>query len=281
MTGATQTLLDDWPLDQRVCLTLDLECDYGTALSEKHYGSTDRVADLVSVLERHEVPLTCFTQTELFEERPAVVEALADAAVPVEFHAHSHTHPRRREADVEYEVETSVDLIRDHFETDPVGYRFPDGASEDSDFEVLAANSVEFDASLFPSWRPGRFNNLGASDRPYRHEHSGVVEFPFTVASSSVKIPVSLSYLKLLGKGFERAVYWSPPSVVVFGMHMHDLFVPESYGDLSSFYKGVYARNKHDGLAILDRFIRRFAELEYGFDTMSTLYEQTVDRAPL
>lgn len=60
----------DWPAPQRFYLTLDLECDFGTALEENTFFATWSVDRLVALLERFDVPLTCFVQTELLDESP-------------------------------------------------------------------------------------------------------------------------------------------------------------------------------------------------------------------
>ncbi|MFC6733709.1 polysaccharide deacetylase family protein [Haladaptatus sp. DYSN1] len=276
-TEGDRTALSGWPVEKTVYLTLDLECDYGTALDENVYGATDATADLARLLDRHGVPLTCFLQTELLAETPDAVWALSDAVQPVEFHAHSHTHPRRDRADVPTEVRASVEAIRDTFETEPLGFRFPDGAAHEEDYRALAAEGVAFDASLFPSVRPGRFNNLGEPLYPFRHDPTGVVELPFTVYAPHLRVPVALSYLKLLGWPFEQLVTRAPPSVIVFDMHMHDLVAPPAFGALPRRYQAIYARNKHDGFATLDRFIETLLERGYRFDVMTSLYHTVTD----
>jgi len=53
-------------------------------------------------LERLDVPLTAFVQTELLDERPETIEALWDCGVDVAFHPHSHTHRGRVPAGSRY-----------------------------------------------------------------------------------------------------------------------------------------------------------------------------------
>ena len=272
MTGKRDAL-DRWPVEKTVVLTLDLECDYGTALQTNTFEATTKTPQLREFLERHDVPISVFLQSQLLQEAPRAVQSLEDADVPVEFHAHSHTHPKRKNADVSFEVGESVRRIRDRFDTEPVGFRFPDGAAEASDYEVLAEHDVPFNASLFPSWRPGRFNNSSESRFPFRHVPSGVLEIPFTVYSERIRVPVALSYLKLIGALFERLLKWNPPNVVVFDMHMHDLFVPPSYRELPSVYQAIYARHKNDGVQILAEFIGSLKSAGYQFTTMTELHQ--------
>lgn len=268
---------DDGPLEKRVFLTLDFECDYGTALEQNSYDSARATENLVDLLESYDVPLSCFLQTELLTAVPEAVNELEAAEVPVEMHAHSHTHPPRGAADVEFEVQESVTRVRDQFRTSPLGFRFPDGAMGSADYQVLAANDIAFSSSVFPSVRPGRFNNLDQPCRPYLHQPSGVVELPFTVLSKYVPVPVALSYLKLLGSPFKQLVNLRPPSTIIFDFHMHDLVVPPAFEELPSRYQRIYRRNKRRGFDILSAFIQTLQSKGYTFEAISTLYEEVAD----
>lgn len=272
MIQSTEINRLEWPSPQTVYLTLDLECDYGTALPLNKYEAARRTADLASILESYGAPLTCFLQTEVLERAPEAVRALQTADIPVEFHAHSHTHPSRSQADIEYEVSESVQRITTEFGSEPIGFRFPDGAAEQGDYQILSDHDVVFSSSLFPSWRPGRFNNTGQPRSPFRHRPSGIVEFPFSVHSQIIRIPISISYLKFFGRSFEWLVRQSPPDVIVFDMHMHDLFVPATFSRLSSRYQLIYSRRKHAGASVLKRFIRMMNEKDYTFGQLTTPY---------
>ncbi|SDK15595.1 Polysaccharide deacetylase [Halovenus aranensis] len=272
MVGTSRVLLDEWPIDKQVFLTLDLECDYGTAIQENTYEAARETPKLASILEQYDVPLSCFLQTELLERSPRAVEGLEDAGVPVEFHAHSHTHPSRDKADVEYEIQESVTRIRSRFNNDNIGFRFPDGAADPGDYSVLSEHGIPFSASLFPSWRPGRFNNTGESLTPFRDMNSNIIEIPFTVYSSSIRIPVSLSYLKLVGRLFEKILYQNPPTVVIFDMHMHDFVTPHAFSKLPKAYQLVYSRRQEAGFSIFRRFIQELQDQGYTFELVSELH---------
>jgi len=272
MVQSTEIDLLEWPSTQTVYLTLDLECDYGTALEVNKYKAARRTADLASILESYGAPLTCFLQTEVLERAPEAVNALQTADIPVEFHAHSHTHPSRSQADIEYEISESVRRIATEFGSEQIGFRFPDGAAEEGDYQILSDHDVVFSSSLFPSWRPGRFNNTDQPRSPFRHRPSGVFEFPFTVHSQIVRVPISISYLKFFGRSFEWLVRQSTPDVIVFDMHMHDLFVPSTFSRLSPRYQLIYSRRKHAGPTVLKRFIRTMNKKDYTFERLTGLY---------
>ena len=275
MAGPDVECLDHWPVSDTVYLTLDLEQDYGTAAPGVAFESAARTDVLVDILERHDVPLTCFVQTQALETVPQAVRTLEACGVDVTFHAHTHTHPRRSEADIGTEIGESVERVRNRFDVEPVGFRFPDGTLKQADYYRLAAHDVAFDASVFPTWRPGRFNRSSVSPYPFKHSPTDVVELPFSVVTPTLRVPVSLSYLKLLGRLFEELVYRIRPPVVVFDMHMHDLIVPSMYDSLPRHYRGIYGRRKHSGVEVLDRFVDRFKSMGYRFRVIADLYEDT------
>lgn len=273
MTDDRSPRLLDWPGEQRFYLTVDFECDYGTALSENHYGAVERVGELVAMLERHDVPLTAFVQTELLDERPTTVERLRDAGVDVEFHPHSHTHAPRSETTVAEEITRSTDRYREFFGRSPQGYRFPNGNVRPADYEVLADAGYEFDASLFPSWRPGHFDHSDEPTVPHRVPDADLYEVPFTVFGDRFRVPTALSYCRLVGRPMLALLARRPPSSVVFNIHMHDLFNPESYAELPPLYRAIYARNA-DGFGMLDTVLETFSGMDYEFEQFGTLVDE-------
>jgi len=254
-----------WPSHDAVYVTLDLECDYGTALDTNTYEALDAVPRLVSVLEQYDVPLTCFVQTEVLDERPTVVDTLRDAAVPISFHAHSHSHRPRAQTDMPTEVRRATNRFESFFGCQPAGYRVPNGHIESPDYRSLADHGYAFDASVFPTRRPGLFDN---SDRPRCPTYLPGVdlfELPFTVLSPYVPIPTALSYHRVLGRPFGFVQRHFRPRPTVFNVHMHDLVTPDRFADLPRRYRFVYGRNDR-GFSLFEQTLAewRRRDLEFG-----------------
>ncbi|MFC4246665.1 polysaccharide deacetylase family protein [Natribaculum luteum] len=258
------SITTEWPTDQTVYLTLDFECDYGTALPTNSYKALEATDQLVALLEEKKVPLTCFVQTAVLDKHPEAVETLRASSIPVSFHPHSHTHKPRNQTSIEYEVAESTSRYREFFGTDPVGYRLPNGNIRAADYEHLVAYDYDFDASVFPSWRPGHFNNTDAATNPTYFPDFDLIELPFTVYSDTVRIPTALSYCQVLGFPYSQLLTFSPPSSAVLNIHMHDLTTPESYKNLPRFYKMIYARNEN-GFPMLQNLLSRFQAQDYQF----------------
>jgi len=269
----------EWPVDRQVYLTLDFECDYGTALSRNTYDAVTHVDRLIALLEARDVGLTVFVQTEVLEERPETVEALVESDVAVRFHPHSHTHRARTPSDpardheaTREEIETSTDRYRAFFGRDPVGYRFPDGNVFRRDYRLLADAGYDFDASVFPSWRPGRFDNTDEPTVPRYMPEEDIVEIPFTVFGERLRVPTALSYCNLFGRPIGDLLLSWPPGAVVFNVHMHDLVTPPAYDDLPPLYRVLYTRCT-GGFSRLDRALAAFAERGYSFSVLDHVHD--------
>jgi peptidoglycan/xylan/chitin deacetylase (PgdA/CDA1 family) len=269
--GKVRTM--NWPTSDEVYVTLDLECDFGTALEANVYQALSRTDRLVSILEASSVPLTCFVQTEVLETNPESVERLRDSDIDVRFHPHSHTHRPRDQTLVQTEIEVSTDLFTDFFGRRPTAYRFPNGNVRPADYRVLNSAGYEFDASVFPTWRPGRFNNVDSSTTPTYLEEFDIVEIPFTILSRYLPIPTGLSYARLFGRPYTHRLVRSPPTALVFNIHMHDLWTPPSVTDLPWVYRLVYSRN-NNGFEILRRLLDRFQRLGYSFGLIDDIHDE-------
>lgn len=262
-----------WPTERRVYFTLDLECDFGTALQQNTYQALEHVPTLVALLEEHNLPITCFVQTEVLGEKPEAVERLRTADTTVVFHPHSHTHRPRDKTSVASEIKTSTSRFRDYFDTKPIGYRFPNGNIRPTDYARLASQDYEFDASIFPSWRPNQFNNVTSVKEPYYLDNFDLLEIPFTVYAHWLPIPTALSYLQLLGWPFQSLVMNYPRPPIVFNIHMHDLVMPSSVEYLPEPYHFVYKRNTN-GIKQLRDVIESFREHNLRFGIIDDVYHQ-------
>ncbi|HEY41099.1 MAG TPA: polysaccharide deacetylase family protein [Dehalococcoidia bacterium] len=262
------------------CLTLDLESDHSDLLDEPRYEGLEHIPELVAFLGEAGVPLTCFVQGSLLETHQGHIQLLTDA--DVEFELHSYSHPDVTELDTHLEVERGIEAYRKFFARDPLGYRSPLGIIKEEDYDILAANGFRFDSSIYPSLRPGVFNNLGKPIQPFRVDVTDIVEFPFTAFSSLIRVPLTVSYLKLLGWPYFFLIKTFPlPDLIVFAFHLHDLFRLSSSREIplekhSLVHKMAFKRiynGRHDGLLILKEFVETLRRKGYSFNKLFDVYE--------
>jgi len=264
-----------------VCLTLDLEQDYGDLLEKPSYDGLGYVPDLTSFIKERNIPLTIFVQGFLIEKFPDTIEQLSN--LNVEFELHSYSHFRYEKTNTKYEVESGKKAYNKYFGKYPKCYRFPSGIFNNSDYAILAANGFQFDSSVFPSMRPGTFNNLNMPVKPYYLKEYNMIELPFTVFSRFVRIPVALSYVKLLDWPYLELLK-SPllPKFIIFNFHMHDLFTLPAASNINNgesslldrlIFKRIYQQKKNNGFILLGKMISMFQERKYTFAKLETIYD--------
>ncbi|MBT9139236.1 MAG: Peptidoglycan deacetylase [Syntrophomonadaceae bacterium] len=282
MSSSKSTIIDCPELRNKkvACLTLDVEQDYGDLLEEPCYEGLEYIPELVNFFKEKGIPLTCFVQGSLFETHSDKIRQLAE--LNVEFELHSYSHPKPGQIDPQVEIEKGKETYREFFGRDAIGYRSPLGVIGKQEYELLAANGFKFDSSVFPSLRPGTFNNLRKPTKPFRVNGPGIIEFPFTVFSDVFRIPIALSYIKLFGKPYLYVLKtFNLPSLIVFDFHLHDLFRLSSskkipLGKFSPFYRLIFRRiyqNSENGLATLNEFIILLQKKGYSFQKLIDVYE--------
>ncbi len=168
------------------CLTLDVEHDYGTLLTKPTFKGLSNIPFLVDFLKDKDIPLTCYVQGSLFESYGQDINYLSK--IEVEYEPHSFSHPSPNTMNFEWEIEKSKEAYQAFFGKEPIGYRSPDGyINGDHYFETLYRNGFKYDASVFPSFRPNRFNHLNHPVSPYYEYDNQIIEFPFSVLSPYIQ----------------------------------------------------------------------------------------------
>jgi len=265
-------------MTQRIaCLTIDVEADYHDLVPERRYQALEHVPTWHWLLEfsrQRNVPWTAFVVGELLETRPGLPEQLAATGWELGLHAYSHDPAS---ADTLDEIRRGKAAFRAAFGYDPVGYRAPLGKITPAGLRRLQAEGFRYDASLFPAWRPGTFNNLGGALEPYLVPNNmpgaddraptPLVEIPCAVLPR-LRVIVSVSYMKLLGLSFYRLMLplVGLPDVAVIDCHFHDLSpIPDAYHQLPPFWKFVYWRNRDRGRVMLAWLVDWLTRTGYEF----------------
>ncbi|MCK4417886.1 MAG: polysaccharide deacetylase family protein, partial [Candidatus Latescibacteria bacterium] len=266
------------------CLTLDLEQDYGDLLDEPSYEGLSYIDAVVSLFKKRSIPLTCFVQGSLFDAHPYAIEQLSE--LDVEFEVHGYSHPGPTQIDHEFEISRGKKAFTRFFGREPLAYRSPAGIVSQQMYALLPLYGFRFDSSVIPSLRPGGyFNSLDKPIMPYSLDNSGFVEFPVTVFSRVIRVPISLSYVKLLGKPYFRLLQISNlPALIVFSFHLHDLCTLSSsskipFADFSPFYnmtfRRIYGGRSDSGIKLLENLIGLFSSKEYEFLRLVDVYRAT------
>ena len=254
------------------CFTLDFELDYGGRVKafdtlKERQGHLH----LKKILEQHGAPLSAFVQTSVlksFPESKDVLKLLAD-----EVHSHSHSHASNHFQSKE-ELERSLSILESTFSQKAYGYRAPYGKLYPNDLDLIQSLGYAFDSSVFPSIRPGKFNNLSSPIEPWYWDN-GLLELPFGVLPYA-RLILGISYLKLLGPNFYQMLMklTGLPRVLMFYGHMHDFFPTSAVQTFSPALKFAFGRNGHRPMEITDTFLGNLKERGYTFLTVNELVEK-------
>lgn len=267
--------------DRLACITLDYETDYGDRIGGACNildSSRREIDELAATLKELEVPMSAFIRTDMLENHACALEVVKQLAC--DFHCHSHTH-NTKSFDSKFEISATKAAFEQHFHAAPVGYRAPQGVLYPGDIELLQEHGFKFSSSVFPSFRPGKFNNLKMPNAPFLYDN-GVVELPFA-AVPALRYTISLSYLKLLGMMMNRLMFATLglPNVLVFDSHLHDYIVnAESFSRLPRKLRLAWGVNKHRGMGYFRRFVQLLKKKGYQFVTMTQLYERAKSAVP-
>lgn len=259
------------------CFTLDLEDDWSfddPALDHRIFDHLDEFVALISALD---VPLSVFVVGRTLERYPEKIDRIR-SALDCEFHLHSYQHDLSKSYDFETEVRRGMEAYRGFFGRDPVGYRAPQGNIEPHEFRTLQTLGFDFDSSVFPSYRPGKYNNLTAPLEPYTPDTApSLVEIPVG-AFPGLRIPVAHSYFKLFGRGLSRYLAVAPlPEVLVYDVHLHDLYRTPCHDELDVPKRWIMKRNLDRAESLFRTNVETIRSRGYEPVTMTAVYESVKD----
>jgi hypothetical protein len=253
-------------------LTVDVEADGGGfPESGRTFESFRILPRLIEALGERGVPLTAFVEGEILERRPELIDPLIAYGAVVESHAWDHSAVA---ADLPARIanlERGLEAYRGRLGVPAAGFRAPYGIIGAEEIARLSRAGVRYDASVFPCFFPGRFNNFSTPRTPYRHAGTDLPELPFGALGGS-RFPLGLSFVQLIGWHAFRALFTlSPkPPCFIFNFHLHDLWRgdwPFRSDVPASLRLGYRATLRGDPFGVLMRFLDFGIRQGYGFDT--------------
>lgn len=261
------------------CITLDMEPDYGDR--EGHIRLLENpefFERYVSIINKHNVKVTMFTVTSLFDKFGDHFRKLA-AHIPLEYSVHSHSHDPYNACSLD-EVTASQKAYKDFTGKMPLGYRAPIGRIDKDGLGYLMDHGFAYDASVYTSARPGEFgySNLHMPNIPFRimRGDKSLVEFPFT-SLATVRVVFALSYVKLLGWEIYSTLLklFGLPDAALLLSHPHDFyfgFIPNS--TVHGLEKLALSRNSKWAFDYFEKMIMSLKSQGYQFLFISELYQQ-------
>ena len=266
-----------------LCITMDIEADYANTQGQIRMFDEPALFDrFVELVRRTGVKVTGFIVTSTLERYGEAVRKL-ESAIPIEFALHSHHHNTEISGERE-EIELAQRTFREFFGQDAIGYRAPIGSITREGLANLMELGFRYDASVFPSIRPGRngYWNTHMPIEPFRvtRGEDSILEFPFP-ALPWIRVNFGLPWIKLYGMRLATLLMrlFPPPYVVALTIHAHDLYAPHLSDGVTSAERMALLANSGQGFEILETMIQRFCADGYEFAFMSEICDY-VDALP-
>lgn len=265
------------PAQRPLCLTLDVESDYGRTES---FAILDRAAAFFDWIRDERVPLTAFVTGRLIARGHPILDRLVACGAALELHGHAHdpAHFGTMFDSHAEEIEQGTAAYQRRFSRLPSGYRAPSGIVGADDLQRLARLGYRYDASIFPVRRPGRYDFTPLPHSPFRWQGLGLVEFPVSLLNA--RVPAGLTFINVLGPGLSASlIRRAAPAAgpVVLDGHFHNLFTDrQAMAGLPLGLRAVYTAGRWSGgLACTQALVRRLRRHGYEPADLRTLAEAT------
>ena len=265
-----------------LCLTIDVEPDFGGLLASDYYYGKDHLHKLKDIVEKYDLALTVFVTGKTLEDNPDIYDLLASMNAEVQQHSYSHQVGHESKlSDIKKGIEIHEELIG----VKPIGYRAPQGIITKDEAVYLSKEGIKYDSSIFPAFFPGRFNRLNFPTEPFIIKDTEILEIPFSVIPK-IRTPIGLSYIQLLGLDTFKALFklFGIPPLIIFDFHSYELGKVKSYDSLSLPMKAGYYRAQkmyNDPFDVLEKFIHYLREKEYESRYMFDIYKEKINNSPV
>ena len=260
------------------CITLDMEPDHGDPAGRiRLLEDPAYFQRYVDIINRHGARVTMFTVTSLFESFGAQFREL-ESRIPLELAPHSHRHDPYDACGLA-EIQDAQRAFEGFTGTRPLGYRAPIGRINQEGLGHLMDLGFRYDASLYPSVRPGEFGyfNLHWPNVPFRvtRGDDSLIELPFT-SLSTIRIVYGLSYVKLLGWGAYSFLLnlFGLPDVVIALAHPYDFYTHLMADGLAGWERFALTRSAGRDFDYFENMIVALKERGYQFVFVSELLDR-------
>jgi len=266
---------------KRICYTLDLEADYEGMVKEDFCGvirNRQNIELFCELIRKHKIKLTAFVTGEILHRKERVIARLQDLGT--EFGIHTFSHQMNFGFDLtdkkklQEEVQKGKEAFINYFGRVPQAYRAATGVVSKEYLKIIAQAGFQIDSSIFPSFRPGYFNNLNENTEPHLLQGTNLLEIPFSVVPK-IRLVISQSYIKLFGLPLYKLALnlFGFPRLIVFDFHLADLFPNPTRKKLTIPLRLAHRRNLKHGLKCFERVIEYFQKQNYENKYLSEIYE--------
>jgi peptidoglycan/xylan/chitin deacetylase (PgdA/CDA1 family) len=233
-------------LNKKIVLTLDVEefdvpLEYGMEISleEQIEVSTRGLLLLKNLFEKHQIEITIFCTGQFALSKPELIKELSRTH-EIASHGMFHSH-----------FDQTTDLIKSKKVLNEItgqeisGFRMARLMPVETKYLLEAG--YKYNASLNPTFIPGRYNHLNKPKTPFTKD--GMLEVPITV-SPHIRFPLFwLSFKNLPLWIYKKLTSDCLASYDIINLYFH----PWEFTDLSEYAKIPRYVRRHSNKALLDR----------------------------
>ena len=257
-------------MDRIACFSLDLEADYAGMTGCDYYESLECTEAFEQMVSVYGIKLTTFVAGTILDVNFPIVKRLQ--SLGSRFETHSYSHPLKELPSAKIEnIRNGIDAYVRYFGERPSGYRAPQGIISMDEVKFLSEQGLLYSSSIFPSYLPGRYNNLHFPTHPFIYEETCLLEIPFSVIPF-IRLPVTASHVNLFGSRLSILLMrlFGCPRLLNICMHLYDFCDVSAYRMLPlkeriGYFRQRIARDKTKSFEALVRFLKsrgyRFAYL--------------------
>ena len=258
----------------QVLLSFDLEefdisNEFGDQLSmdEQINVTTHGMASLMQFLRDAAIPVTFFTTACYAQQQTSLIKTLA---AHHEIASHTFYHSRFETAD----IKRSKEVLEAISGQQVTGFRMPRLAPVSK--KLIRQAGYSYDASLNPTWLPGRYNNIHKPRTVFQQENLWILPSSVT---PHLRIPLFWLAFKNLPLWFIKRCTLQ---VLQKDHYLSLYFHPWEFTDLSNYKKLPFYIRKTSGKLFQDKFAlyMRWLQQIAGFRTMGSFIEtrETAER---
>jgi peptidoglycan/xylan/chitin deacetylase (PgdA/CDA1 family) len=254
-------------LPYRVLLSFDLEefdipNEYGGTLSIEEQLDVTRkgMQQLLPVLQQLKIPATFFTTAFYAQQNTRSVQELSAAH---EIASHTFYHSRFTETD----ILSSRQVLAGISGQSIAGFRMPRLAPVDK--KLIADAGYRYDASLNPTWLPGRYNFMDQPRTLFRNEHLWVLPSSVT---PRLRIPLFwLAFKNLPLSLIKQCSLQALKKDNYLSLYFH----PWEYADLAAYQTMPFYTRRVSGNILLNKLTAYLSWLQTmaGFSTMDSFVQ--------
>lgn len=243
------------------CITLDLETDYATG----KFCSERGVEELALYCQVMELPLTVFVEGRMLRDHAHVLGRFP-SNTSFQLHCNDHGAIPDTPESLAAGIQSFVSVFRQR----PSGYRAGNYRVNAELMEELIANRFTWDASLRRG--PSAMRSTVGLGADCFQLQNGLLELP-VAALPTIGMPLTMSTLSLIGILPMTTLMrlFGVPRLLVFVMHLHDLFASPALGEATLSrrigHTWNYRMGRVDPFERFKAFIGLLKKEEYTFRT--------------